>query len=295
MQFGDWVGIAVGVLLFAVGIPVGVLLGRRNRQKPDLRVASDFDQVVQPGHWLLRGGLVVTFDGHALDRVSRTYVAFWNHRGDTVSGADALAADPLRIEVASGDSVHQVRLVAFSRSQNALRATVSDEGARVHFDFLDAGDGGVFEVLHHGTEPARIVGTIPGASIAKPRDAILAYESRTRISKSRFRRIVSARDSKSFFTIQLFGIATIVALVTPSVGRLIPSLSPELVNISNYDLSTLDGQVAFAGKVSLVGGSDTFTQILDVATIALAVFCAAGVIAFGTGSNIPRSIVAIDI
>lgn len=240
----DWLSVGLGVLS-VVGIPLAFIWGRRNRQKPDLRSSTDFDQVMAPLSFA--GGLRLTWNGRSLEQVSRTNIALWNERGDTVRGGDIVPADKLRIAVADDDEILQVRVASFSREQVQLAV----EGAEVSFDFLDENDGGVLEVLHRGDKPAALKGTIRGAKIRAVADSDLSPSARTASRLPAAKRFFAPGPGRSLrflwaanLILGLVALGGIAFLLSQVFGRL-----PMLVNPGAYDLSTVEGQADFAKRV----------------------------------------------
>ncbi|QEA28987.1 hypothetical protein FGL91_10710 [Microbacterium sp. CBA3102] len=238
----------VSLLVTVVGIPLAYFFGRRNRQRPDLRASTDFDQVMAPLSFA--GGLSLTWRGRSLTQVSRTNIAFWNHRGDMVRGVDIVASDRLRVEVADDDEILQVRIGSFSREQIGLTL----DGGDVKFDFLDAGDGGVLEVLHIGDEPARIAGTVRGAKVRTAVASDLSPRGRSaRVLPARMRLFSGpGRGQRIFWTgnliLALVGIGLAVSFMFTRLNR-----TPMLVERSGYDLGSIEGQAEFAQRVASQG------------------------------------------
>lgn len=250
----------VSVVLAVVGLPATYFIGRRSRQTPDLCSLTDFDVLMAPEDGITGGELDLKFGKHTVTRISRTYVAIWNHRGDLVRGADIVEADPLRISVAEGDAILQVRLLAQSRSQCQLRAGFTDVDSRsinIDFDFLDAGDGGVFEVLHQGEVKASPTGTIRGAKLRNRGTADLdptTLQARAAKSfKASFLHAVSGKRGKGG---KLRAASLVLVLLMPigmagfmlhTAVRINNDLKrePQLVPVDQFDISTLQGQQEF--------------------------------------------------
>lgn len=285
-------GFVLGVIGL-VSIPLSVALSRRSRQTPDLRVARDFDEVVPEGDWLLRGGLVITFDGKPLDRVSRTYFAIWNHRGDTVRGSEVLVADPLRVEVAEGDAVLQARVVASSRSQIGVDVTPKGRTADVTFDFMDAGDGAVIEVLHYGKEPANLVGTIPGARLSGARRATLSPNGRRRLRLSPVRRLFDGRRVVPGITL-VTGVVGYALICVYYGFRLVAAGSSQPLDAQEFDLETLEGQRSFAAEVGRAGTGGPLDLTMFLVTGLTVLFAVAMISILIVRTAVPRSIVAED-
>jgi hypothetical protein len=250
----DPVGLLVGIALFLVGIPLAYLIGRRNRQVPDLRRAVGFDRFVSLRR-LFGPGVNFSFEGREIPTLSRSYLAIWNHRGDHVDGDTILATDPLRIVVDEDDEILQVRLVSRSKVQNGLGVAPDGTSRAVSFVYLEAGDGGIFEVLHTGSAPARIEGTIPGARLKAPVVAALTPGSRAAVRASRVRRFGLMNRAARYRTLfWLTAVAASLGIVIGATTALVRYLrSPELVPTELYDLRTISGQLEFASQVSEAG------------------------------------------
>lgn len=290
----DWISLIVGIALFVVGIPLAYFIGRRNRQVPDLRTAVDFDRIVEPGDWLLQGDLTVVFDGATLNRVSRTYLAVWNQRGDTVRAADILPSDPLRIAVESDDEVLRARIVAFSRHQVAARVERSGEFTLVDFDFMDSRDGFVIEVLHRGSQPAALTGTLPGVTWRKPKQATLTREARAMARKSWPGRLVSLfKLGPSRAAVLLLAIFGAAAFAYIGVHNFVLWLSPETVPLDNFDLESLEGQREFAAEVTKGGNVDAFSGWLNLVYLGTSGIMI-GLLSVVTRAVIPRGAVATE-
>jgi hypothetical protein len=97
-------------------------------------------------------GLEMTYGGRPVDTVSTTLVALWNAGGATLDPTDVPASTPIEVTVPEGDRILSVELVG--RSQEATKLGVGgaeqtpDRARRVTFEYLDEGDGAVFQVVH---------------------------------------------------------------------------------------------------------------------------------------------------
>src|SRR5690606_22455229 len=58
----DFLGVG-GLLLGVIGIPLAFFVGRRNRQQPDLRLVTDFDQIVAPSDFAAGGEIKLAWAG----------------------------------------------------------------------------------------------------------------------------------------------------------------------------------------------------------------------------------------
>jgi len=256
---GDLSPVTVIELVAAVlAIPVTWLLARRGRQRPDLRYALDFDVLVSVADGIPKAGLRIAASEREISRISRTRIAFWNARGDTVRGSDVVGSDPVRLCFPTGDSPLSVRVLTSSRRQVALTATalpdVGDESAvSVEFDFLDAKDGGVVEILHEGLEPPRLVGTVRGARVRR-----LNRFGGVRLTNGALRAVAQRGPLMRLF--RPFAISgsflVVLALWTGYMFYdYFPRLlrGPRLVDMTGYGMNTVSGQADFARKVGTVG------------------------------------------
>lgn len=299
MDISDWVGWVIAIATFLVGIPLAFWIGKRNRQLPDLRRATGFQRLGKLDR-TFGPGVSASFGGVPLSQVSRSYLALWNHRGDHVDGGAILKDDPLRIEVDEDDAVLQTRLLAQSRPQIGLRTEKVGAQTHVKFTFLDAGDGGVLEVLHTGRTPARVVGTIPGAKLGSVARAGLGPGARKAVRSTRWQRTkILIKQQRR----RIFGWAMVTAgalgLVIGALTSLIDFLrEPKLVDPSRYALDTLEGQLEFAKAIRENG---TFDWGLVVTLVAVLIFGLTIDIIYVrrfikmTTAIIPRSIVAEDV
>ena len=295
MNVGYVIGIA-GVLVGLIAIPITYLIGQRSRQTPQLRYAVDFDVLLKPDEKLLDKGLSMTIGDHEINRISRTRVAFWNQRGDTVRSADIVQSDPLRIQFDDDDIPLQTRLLSISREQTQLGAVISETAkstVSITFDFLDSGDGGVFEIVHQGGEPPIVTGTVRGAKKFRSVriDELGPSELAAMAERSSIRRLRKNIGAKVVFSFCSLVLAAAIVLLA---GLVTYKNTNELVNACQYNLHTLQGQADFSAAVQS-------SQISQGATIRLAVtlLLVGALCIFGIWSQyriirrrIPRSIVA---
>jgi hypothetical protein len=267
----DHIGIILSVIGILLAVPIGIWIGRRDRKRPDLRSAKDFDALISPGDWLLRGDLDIAFDGRKLDRVSRTYLALWNHSGDTVRAADVLPSDPLRIVVGNDDEIFQTRLVSSSRPQIGARVAVTPLGAPVTFDFLDPKDGFIIEVMHRGEAAAAFAGTVPGAAIRDPKSLILSAESLSYLRLPPVKRVRQMfRDRAYFLTALLMITGGSIVSVISLVESVLQMGRAALVPAEDFDLTSLAGQRDFAKAVRDVGEIDFLNLAFEVVLVVAA-------------------------
>jgi len=255
MNFSDTVAI-IGVLTSLVGIPITFIVARRARQRPELRYSTDFEVLLAPSDSLFDQGLSMTLGSQEIDRISRTRIGVWNNRGDTIQKSDILDTDPLQLVLNGDDRVLQTRVVSASRKQIALKSTISPEAnssVLIDFDFLDASDGGVIEVIHQGLKRPTMSGTLRGSTIISNGSAKLDPNVLAAIaSKSlpyRTWKFLVQHIGTLFLT--LFWTTIIVyAFITGLIIPIFFSKPDRLINPNHYNLETAAGQSKFVNAVS---------------------------------------------
>lgn len=251
------VGLAVSVL----GIPLTFVLARRTRQRPDLRYMLEYDEILRADSNLFGRGLFMTLGSHRIDSISRTRVAFWNHRGDAIRDADLLESDPLRIELQDGDEVLQARVLSMSRKQLEVTAPI-DEGdlskISICFNFLDVGDGAIIEVIHRGPSKPTVLGTLQGADIRN----IGPFWNLRVLEPDRLRRFAVRRRRIGVAIMAFLGVFAAIFL---TLAMILPrNHQPYLIDASQYNLNTMPGQMAFAAAVSNTYAFKTLQPLLII-------------------------------
>jgi hypothetical protein len=195
VDWGLFIGLA-GFFVSLVGIPLAFYLARRSRQKPDLRFARSSEVVLEP---FQEGDtpLHVAYGATEVTRVSRGRVAFWSRAGDTVRGTDVVSTDALRVTVPTDCTILQAKVITQARQSNGITLELAGKHEiKIGFDFLDAGDGFVLEVLYDGSGDVGVAGTIRGATV-RDREADLSDKAIDTASKPFLRRI-GMRDVEGY-------------------------------------------------------------------------------------------------
>lgn len=159
-----WFGSIVGVagLIFAV---VGLLSYRAARIGARPIYFQRARRLIGKEKQELPEEVEITFGGHAVPRLTSTQCFFWNAGKSSISGADIVPTDPLRLEFDEGDEIVKVRVVRTTRSVNNIQVDSPPKSHRalLTFDFLDPDDGVVLELLHTSAlRFPKVAGTIKG-------------------------------------------------------------------------------------------------------------------------------------
>jgi hypothetical protein len=301
MGIGEILG-AIGVAVSLVGIPITFFVARRTRQAPELQYAIDFDVLVAAEDQQLLPSVVVTASGEEITSLSRTRIAVWNKKGDTIHAHQILGEDPLRVELASSDHLVQARIVSYSRWQIDPRLRIEPDAAPhavgIEFSFLDPGDGAIVELIHQDTTEPKLMGTIQGASItykgtaSLSADALAAAETANRLR--RLGKIPKRKRAIALIITSLVLVAQgIFLFITGIQGLNKLERTPAIVNPTEFHLDTLKGQAEFASKVKKVGRPDSDTWVVPALSLGVGVFAIALAVSqflLITRAVIPRSI-----
>ncbi len=272
MNLGIVLGI-IGILASLIGIPVAFIVARRTRQLPDLRHAINFDVILNPDDRLLGHGLSMQIGDRPINSISRSRVALWNHRGDTIRGGDIVDSDPLRIEFGEGDIALQARILSTSRPQTRLTPTIDVAGkssVNLTFDFLDAGDGAIFEIVHLGPEKPVVLGTIRGTKIGNYGDANLGSKAIEVIRKPRLLRFLNYSPLRVRINVCLCLLLAFIFAVFAIALAIAATGHGHLVPVGHYNLRTISGQAGFSNAVVSSGNPHVLPYILFAVTVACA-------------------------
>lgn len=247
MDIGLIIGIA-GLVVTLIGIPVAYVLASRSRQRPDLRYTSDFDVLLRKSDSFLRNGHELTYGGTSVKGLSRTRVAFWNHHGDTIKGQDIVPYDKLRFDAPEGDGFLQAMVIYQSRPQCKIRLEAPEIDSRsvfLGFEFLDAGDGAIVDLIHQSSGPAYPAGTMQGANWSQRARCDLSPKSLTTVAQRDFRRVQHRSPGP--------GVATTFALATLAAA-----------------IGAIAIPILFTGSLQAVWGTSTLSAFLWIAAATVA-------------------------
>jgi hypothetical protein len=242
----------VGTVTSVVGIPLAIILSRRSRRRPILRFLMDFDVLLDPSDNLLDRGLHMSIGDRKIDSISRTRIALWNQQGDTISGSDIVEADPFRLQFSAGEAPLQARMLFISREQNDVAVSIVPDHSSVNisFDFVDAADGGVLEVVHQGVTRPEIKGTIRGSAVVSNGDTDLGpRQLLLRVPRSWTRRTLSnARRNVIAIACYVANLGIVAFALWKAFAPLVAAPGP-IVSSNRYNLETRNGQVNFVNAV----------------------------------------------
>ncbi|ANI01285.1 hypothetical protein A210_01195 [Pseudomonas putida SJTE-1] len=173
-----WVGSLIGIASIVGALVVYFL----TRQRTSLSYAYIGEHLLGSSSDTLPQQITVQFSGNPIPRLTRSIIVLWNSGEKTILGEDNVQSDCLRFQVGSDGEILSLAVLKASRDVNDFRlrkpSAHAPNEAIAEFNFFDAKDGVVVEILH--TSEARrpsVMGTIRG--IPKGLDAV------GRISRSR--------------------------------------------------------------------------------------------------------------
>ncbi|NWC72005.1 hypothetical protein HX873_29320 [Pseudomonas sp. P7758] len=157
----------LGTLLGIAGITFAVLTYLWTRRRTSLAYVYLGEHLLGSASDALPPEIVVQYDGMSIPRLTKSTLIFWNSGENTVSGADIVDKDPLRFRVGDDGKILSISIVRSSRAVNdfsfrELPDHIFNEMGFT-FNFLDANDGVVVEILHTSTDRHPLIkGTLKG-------------------------------------------------------------------------------------------------------------------------------------
>jgi hypothetical protein len=164
-----WASFAIAIVSLVIGI-VGTVLTVLYRTKRSLRYRFRHLAFIRKSVSGLTG-LEVRFAGYGepLTNVTVSRVALWNAGRSAIRKTDILGKDHLRIvalgecQILSAEVIGQVN----PKNDFDLTRTADRKTANIKFDFVQPGEGAVFQVVHNGIwyNPLGVEGTVADTPI----------------------------------------------------------------------------------------------------------------------------------
>ena len=153
-----WVGTTVGFL----GIISGLFLYWRSKIGGIVAIQSNDVSMIGRDDSVFPSELVIRYRNDVVPQITSSTVWIWNAGRKTIRGDAAVPSDPLRLEFAG--EILNIATIRATRGAIGIECVVSAPSSiECRFDFLEPGDGGVFEILHSGDDQApSCAGTLIG-------------------------------------------------------------------------------------------------------------------------------------
>jgi hypothetical protein len=146
--------------VITIGSTIWAVYATRKVRKPrygivNLRIIDNADKSI-PNLQLHYKGI-----GDNIDRLTMSYIAFWNEGGEAIRRSDIAQADPLRFSGTDG-RILGVESVKDTNPAGRCVWTLDKDGNTIGltFDFLSKGDATLVRVYHTGSHPLWLQGHI---------------------------------------------------------------------------------------------------------------------------------------
>jgi hypothetical protein len=157
-----WISPLIGI----IGLIIAFLLYRASRIGPRPAYQLRALRLIGKEEPALPEEVEILFRGRSVPRLTMTHIILWNSGKATLEGKNIIVDDPLRLEFNERAEVLRVRVLRVTRKSNKFTAKVNSGSSNeviCDFDYLDAGDGAVIELLHTAEERyPKVQGTIRG-------------------------------------------------------------------------------------------------------------------------------------
>jgi len=154
-----------------ISVAVGALfywLGRRDRSRSRMAFQkSNYLVISETQATKNLGRIRILFNDLPVPRIVVTKLAVWNTGNTMVDGKDLATSVPLEFSVEAGASILDAQRVKANNEANNFHIRVSNDRSRafLEFDFLNQGDGAIFQITHTGDQNApKLAGTIKGVA-----------------------------------------------------------------------------------------------------------------------------------
>ena len=145
---------------------VGLIMARRYRVNPRMVYQMHDSFVVGLHNATSLGDIKIMFNGESVPRVVVTQLGIWNAVDTTVAGSDIAKGDPIAVTISDGSSILGATRLNVTHEVNDCRIRLADADrsrALVKFEYLNAGDGALFQIIHTGAiNKAKVGGSLKG-------------------------------------------------------------------------------------------------------------------------------------
>ncbi|MFZ4847414.1 hypothetical protein ACOYX7_17310 [Enterococcus casseliflavus] len=141
-----WIGSLIGLF----GILFAIYSHYINRKVNELTYTVKSERVVGKNDKAPED-IEIIFKGKSVERVTNTQMTVWNSGNVTIEGKNIVEKDPVRIEISEGQEIISATILEKSSDANDFIIKIDENNPNmleVKFDYLDASDGAVIEILH---------------------------------------------------------------------------------------------------------------------------------------------------
>lgn len=159
----SWLGSILTIVTFIFAVLLSIYLFFKSRSVKKVAIFIENESILDKRNSNRSELLEILFDGEKIERLNKAIIYFWNSGTQTIYRNDLNNIDPPRIYLGDTGKILQVNFL--SNSRNVINPSIKKDmnSYYLEFDFLDASDGVVLEVLHTGeNNDIKIEGTIIG-------------------------------------------------------------------------------------------------------------------------------------
>ena len=158
------------ILSFAIGIigtVLAIIFQVKSKRTKEPCYAMKTETLIA-GYSAKFDDLIIHYKDKEIENLSVSKIAFWNKGGETIDRSDIAPKSPLLIVANDEVEILDTKVLQQNnRSCNFSIQLVEELNmAPILFDYIDKGQGAVFQVIHTGTSPVSdlyVVGDIKGA------------------------------------------------------------------------------------------------------------------------------------
>ena len=162
----------------------------------------------------------MTYDGHTVERLTKSFCIFWNGGQATLDGVNIVADDPITISIEDGARMLSAAVVSVTRNVIGAKISINPQEqhtAIINFSYLDPNDGVVIEILHDAKEAKlKLSGTIKGimAGIQNKGTAMRFERSSARLNIANIMQgvLIPLRIATLIITVGIFVIAAVMTM-----------------------------------------------------------------------------------
>jgi len=161
-----WIGSLVGIVGIIIGLIVAFYFYHKSRIGPRLAYQMNTLKIIGKDERIIPDDVKIFFGDISVERLVKNKIIIWNSGYATFDGTSIIKSNPLRAEYSKDTCIMRVTKIKITRPENLSQAVIHPENRNeviFSFDYLDPGDGTVFEIYHTGEENfPKIMGTIKG-------------------------------------------------------------------------------------------------------------------------------------
>ena len=154
-----------GVIGWIFGL-IGIVVAIKSKRTTKLVYKRQAFRIIEVGKLMTTEDMKILFKDKRVSRLTRTYIVLWNSGSKTIRGENIVEDDPFRLEF--GDGAEVLRAIVISKTKKANKFLVETESKFPNkvickFDYLDAKDGVLIEILHTDKKLyPKVLGSIRG-------------------------------------------------------------------------------------------------------------------------------------